>query len=377
MQVFLSYSRADWGGAPKAYDAFYNSLKALLRPAFLGKEVVVYRDKIHIPQDEQWPSELAKAIEESSAFLFLLSPSWLSSANCWKEFRHAKNHMGHEKLVPVLLKPDSWREADVPNGFKPDFSGLQSWFDLIQSPYFKGDFDEQLTHILTFDSEATQQAKLKEFLSPLVKSIRKAASTTAPAPVPVPAAPAPTIRQSESLVLTINNRRVRFVQVPEGDLGVPERMAEHHVPGPFHVMAEPTTIEDLTGSQAAANDSVGNLALAGRCMHLTARNLTLPNEDEWEWMMKAGFDLDGQTLAPRISTLAGTVNAWGITVPQSGQRELVRGPWFDRRQALAGKALSADGDVIHKWIEADQFGRQRIRNDRPIGRQLFRLVLRS
>ena len=75
--VFVSYSRRD--------RVFVSRLGEALEGA--GKSVWVDLDDLH--PASVWSAELQRAIEETDAFVFVISPDSVGSSECAKELEHA------------------------------------------------------------------------------------------------------------------------------------------------------------------------------------------------------------------------------------------------------------------------------------------------
>src|SRR5512141_1655982 len=89
--VFISYSRRDKEITQKLYEA----LKAANR--------AVWADWDSIPAASDWFAEIKEGIEQTESVLFVLSPAWINSKECRKEFEYAVE-MG-KRLFPILYQP--------------------------------------------------------------------------------------------------------------------------------------------------------------------------------------------------------------------------------------------------------------------------------
>ncbi len=86
--VFISYSRRD--------KVFTQKLVSALSAA----KREVWADWESIPAASDWDAEIKEGIEKTNTVLFLLSPEWIKSNECYKEMVHAIQ-MG-KRLVPIL-----------------------------------------------------------------------------------------------------------------------------------------------------------------------------------------------------------------------------------------------------------------------------------
>ncbi len=99
--VFVSYSRAD--------SEFVGRLTASIQGS--GKDVWV--DTEGIADAEVFPEAIKRAIEQSDAFLFVITPASVQSAYCEHEVEHARDM--NKRIVPVLRDPvsDSQLPAEI------------------------------------------------------------------------------------------------------------------------------------------------------------------------------------------------------------------------------------------------------------------------
>ena len=104
--TFVSYSRLD--------QDFVLRLKAALAAA--GHETWI--DVNGLRPSEQWRARLESAIDGARAVLIVLSPDWLASSECRREFEHAAR--GRKKLVPIV-----WR--DIAAGDAPEVVREINW----------------------------------------------------------------------------------------------------------------------------------------------------------------------------------------------------------------------------------------------------------
>jgi hypothetical protein len=83
-------------------------------------EFAIWRDKEKLKAGDHWNKEIERSIDSADVFIVLLTPKWISSAHCLKEFRAfeqmetARNSGGY--VIPIygreiegqakFLKPD-------------------------------------------------------------------------------------------------------------------------------------------------------------------------------------------------------------------------------------------------------------------------------
>ena len=88
--VFISYSRRDKVFTQKLYEALRDS----------GREI--WADWDSIPAASDWFAEIKDGVEKANTIVFVLSPEWLKSNECRKEYDHAVA-MG-KRLLPILYQ---------------------------------------------------------------------------------------------------------------------------------------------------------------------------------------------------------------------------------------------------------------------------------
>ena len=86
--VFISYSRRNKEFTQKLYNAL------------IGANRNVWADWDSIPAASDWFAEIKQGIEETNSVLFVLSPEWVKSTECRKEFEYALA-MG-KRLFPIV-----------------------------------------------------------------------------------------------------------------------------------------------------------------------------------------------------------------------------------------------------------------------------------
>ena len=123
-KVFISYSRKDID--------FAKRLTAELQKS----ELDFWIDWEGIPSTVDWWREIEKGIEESDAFLFLISPDSAESKVCGQEIDHAVKN--GKRLIPIVI-----READT-NEVHSKLKSL-NWIFFREAD----DFDESINKLLT------------------------------------------------------------------------------------------------------------------------------------------------------------------------------------------------------------------------------------
>ena len=89
-KVLISYSRKDSAIARK------------LIGEFTSLDLEVWVDWEDIPPAVGWLEQIEQGIEESDAFIFLISPDSIISEVCKVEVEHARKN--HKRIVPILIR---------------------------------------------------------------------------------------------------------------------------------------------------------------------------------------------------------------------------------------------------------------------------------
>jgi len=96
-KVFISYSRKDINFAKRLTGELQKS------------DLDVWIDWEEIPPTVDWWKEIEKGIEESDAFLFIISPDSTSSKICKQEIDHAiKNG---KRIIPIVVREVNWEDT--------------------------------------------------------------------------------------------------------------------------------------------------------------------------------------------------------------------------------------------------------------------------
>jgi len=132
--VFVSYSRRD--------SEFVRRLASSI--AERGKEIWV--DTEGIADGEVFPEAIKRAIEQSDAFLFVITPASVASAYCENEVEYARELQ--KRIVPVLLDPVS--DAELPAEIRD-----RNWIPFTESDEFDASLG-RLVVALDTDLEAAK-----------------------------------------------------------------------------------------------------------------------------------------------------------------------------------------------------------------------------
>lgn len=109
-KAFLSYSHVkDLDGS---VSDFHKSVEAELNQIISCK---IFMDKVRLGAGDLWNEKIKKELEASSLLLILLSPSWLESEFCKKEYQYfselKSQNEGKRNVIPILWKVTSKEDA--------------------------------------------------------------------------------------------------------------------------------------------------------------------------------------------------------------------------------------------------------------------------
>ncbi len=142
--VFISYSRRD------------SEFVRRLADSVSGRGKELWLDTEGIADGEVFPQAIRSAIEQSDAFLFVISPAAVSSSYCEQEVEYARELQ--KRIVPVLREP-------VPDPQLPAEIRARSWIPFTENDEFDASL-ERLVEALDRDLE-----RAKEHTRWMVKAI--------------------------------------------------------------------------------------------------------------------------------------------------------------------------------------------------------------
>ena len=108
-KVFLSHANEDSNAA--------RSLRAWLHARGCRSVFLCSHPRDGIPAGEKWQNALRSAGRRAKAVLLLVSPAWLASKECWKEFKTAE--LLNKKIIPVII------DGSIRDDLPPELSALQ------------------------------------------------------------------------------------------------------------------------------------------------------------------------------------------------------------------------------------------------------------
>jgi len=137
-ELFISYSRRD-----KVFVKKF--IKALNENGYPPD--VVWVDWEDIRPSVDWEDEIHKGIEGANSIIFILSPEWVASKECDKEFEYAKKF--NKRMFPVV-----WEDVN-PKKVQPELASL-NWIFFRKTDKFKSALTK-LLEALNTDVEWTKQ----------------------------------------------------------------------------------------------------------------------------------------------------------------------------------------------------------------------------
>ncbi len=86
-QVFFSYAHADAELDPGLFEAFSTELEKRASALLANAEIHIWRDTQRIRTGHKWDARIEEALRKSHLLIVMLSPKWLQSSYCRKEYR--------------------------------------------------------------------------------------------------------------------------------------------------------------------------------------------------------------------------------------------------------------------------------------------------
>lgn len=186
LYAFFSYSHLDGQLDPELFTAFSKELELRISAQFVNDKLNIWRDENGLLTGVNWNATIETSLRESKLLIVMLSPQWLGSDYCRREFtifREVERELGMETLVvPLLLREVKKRRLTT-----EQLDIFENLFARQYKPVLVKDFlklDEDERDILV-ESLAEEIAKT---LEPLFEAANASViSVPAPAPKPVEA----------------------------------------------------------------------------------------------------------------------------------------------------------------------------------------------
>ena len=167
VKLFYSYSHKD-----RQYQEKMEETLTLLR----DQDGILkgWSDRQILP-GQRIPEKIQEKIKDTDIFVFLLSPHFIASTECWKEWLQAHqiaNERSSVVLVPIILSACSWKDMNGMSQFKAlpeDGKPIKEFRDkdIAWQQVYCGlrNLIEQLRNTFTIRDEFRQEMEKTEFLS--------------------------------------------------------------------------------------------------------------------------------------------------------------------------------------------------------------------
>ena len=106
-QAFFSYAHADAELDPGLFDAFSDKLAKRVSARLPDANLEIWRDSRKLTTGDLWDDQIKAELEKSHLLIVMLSPNWLKSTYCRKEFEvfteREKAQNWKERVIPLLV----------------------------------------------------------------------------------------------------------------------------------------------------------------------------------------------------------------------------------------------------------------------------------
>ncbi len=177
-QAFFSYAHADAKINSALYEAFSNELQDRASALFANTRVEIWRDTDDIRTGEKWDPRIEQALHKSQLLIVMLSPKWLESDYCRKEysiFQEVEKSLPKAEYVFPLLVYGIERDREFLVGDQP------AVFDSVMARQFKKTLAEDFL-LMAPNQISAQVAALAEEMRDAIDLLRRQ-------PVVAPATP--------------------------------------------------------------------------------------------------------------------------------------------------------------------------------------------
>ena len=183
LYAFFSYAHRDAELDPELFAAFSSELEKRISAQFVNDQLNIWRDENGLLTGYNWDATIEASLRESRLLIVMLSPRWLGSEYCHKEFsifREVERQLGSDKLViPILLR-------DVESKKKQLNAEQLELLTILSERQFKKVLVENFLKLDDDDRKALVEGLARE-ISPRLEPYFEAANAikiAAPAPRP-------------------------------------------------------------------------------------------------------------------------------------------------------------------------------------------------
>jgi hypothetical protein len=189
-QAFFSYAHADAELDPGLFEAFSTELEQRASALLVNGDIHIWRDTKNIRTGQQWDARIVEALRNSHLMIVMLSPNWLQSDYCRKEYQIfeevEKSLPGAEFVFPLLVYGVA-EEREFLVGDQREV------FDSLMARQYKPALAKNFLLMAPNEIRAQVFAVAEDMKEPINELRRRPAA--APPIVPAVAAPAPPPRQ--------------------------------------------------------------------------------------------------------------------------------------------------------------------------------------
>ncbi len=107
-KAFFSYAHRDADADPSLVEAFTTTLEKRVNAKLANARFEIWRDKHQLRTGDKWDPKIEAAVRESDVLIVLLTPRWVESDYCRKEYSifeevEARTNVG-EYVAPILIR---------------------------------------------------------------------------------------------------------------------------------------------------------------------------------------------------------------------------------------------------------------------------------
>ncbi len=179
-QAFFSYAHADAVLDPGLFEAFSKELERRASALLGDARLEVWRDTEKLTTGDQWNERIENALKKSRLLIVMLSPNWLKSPYCRKEFQYfetiEQTLRSKEFVIPLLV-----HDVAGERGFLPQ--DQHEVLDRLMARQYK----EALAHDFLRQNEKQTSALVAEVADHIkgkVKLLRSQDESSLPLPAP-------------------------------------------------------------------------------------------------------------------------------------------------------------------------------------------------
>jgi hypothetical protein len=192
-QAFFSYAHADAELDPDLFEAFSAELEKRASALLVNGDIHIWRDTQKIRTGQKWDARIEEALRNSHLLIVMLSPKWLQSDYCRKEyqiFEEVEKSLPSAEFVFPLLVYGVEEEREYLVGDQREV------FDSLMARQYKPMLAKNFLLMTPNQISAQVAAVAEEIRAPIKLLRRRPASAPSIAPtvvVPAPAPPPPQI----------------------------------------------------------------------------------------------------------------------------------------------------------------------------------------